>query len=107
MQTVHKFRLYPTSEQEQSLLFVMEVCRWVYNQFLSIWNNAAKIPGRYGLQATLPELKKDHPHLKKVNSKILQMVLFMLCNNLKVLRELKKSGRKAGRLRYNKYGQEL
>ncbi|MCD6146250.1 MAG: helix-turn-helix domain-containing protein [Methanosarcinales archaeon] len=58
MQTVHKFRLYPTSEQEQSLLFVMKVCRWVYNQFLSTWNNAAKIPGRYGLQATLPELKK-------------------------------------------------
>ena len=100
MQTVHKFRLYPTSEQEQSLLFVMKVCRWVYNQFLSTWNNAARIPGRYGLQAILPELKK-------VNSKILQMVLFMLCNNLKVLRELKKSGRKAGRLRYNKYGQEL
>ena len=87
MQTVHKFRLYPTSEQEQSLLFVMEVCRWVYNQFLSTWNNAARIPGRYDLQAILPELKK-------VNSKILQMVLFMLYNNLKVLRELKKNGRR-------------
>lgn len=104
MQMVYKFRLYPTSEQEQSLLFVMEVCRWIYNHFLSIWNGVTKIPSRYDLQATLPELKKDHPHLKKVNSKILQMVLFMLYNNLKALRELKKNGRKVGRLRYKKYG---
>ncbi|CAD6492031.1 MAG: putative transposase [Candidatus Argoarchaeum ethanivorans] len=104
MQMVYKFRLYPTSEQEQFLLFVMEVCRWVYNHFLSIWNSVAKIPGRYDLQATLPQLKDDNPNLKKVNSKTLQMVLFMLYNNLKVLRELKKKGRKVGRLRYRKYG---
>lgn len=58
MPAVYKFRLYPTSEQEQSLLFVMEVCRWVYNHFLSIWNSVPKIPGRYDLQATLPEMKK-------------------------------------------------
>lgn len=105
MQTVYKFRLYPTSEQEQSLVFVMEVCRWVYNYFLSVWNSVAKIPSRYDLQATLPQLKNDNPDLKKVNSKILQMVLFMLYNNLKALRELKKKGRKVGRLRYKKYSQ--
>jgi len=105
MQTVYKFRLYPTSEQEESLLFVMEVCRWVYNHFLSIWNSVTKIPSRYDLQSTLPQLKNDNPDLKKVNSKILQMVLFMLYNNLKALRELKKNGRKVGRLRYKKYGQ--
>ena len=105
MQTVYKFRLYPTSEQEQSLLFVMEVCRWVYNHFLSVWNSVAKIPSRYDLQATLPQLKDDNHSLKKVNSKTLQMVLFMLYNNLKALRELKKKGRKVGRLRYKKYSQ--
>ncbi|MHC1574207.1 MAG: helix-turn-helix domain-containing protein [Candidatus Methanogasteraceae archaeon] len=40
------------SEQEQSLSLVMEVCRWVYNHFLSIWNSVPKIPGRYDLQST-------------------------------------------------------
>ncbi|GAH60981.1 unnamed protein product, partial [marine sediment metagenome] len=49
-------------------------------------------------------MKKEHEGLKKVNSKTLQMVLFMLYNNLKALRELKKKGRKVGRLRYKKYG---
>lgn len=105
MQMVYKFRLYPTSEQEQSMLFVIEVCRWVYNHFLSIWNSVSKIPSRYDLQATLPELKKDHPDLKKVNSKTLQMVLFTLYTNLSSLRALKKKGRKVGRLRYKKCGQ--
>lgn len=105
MPAVYKFRLYPTSEQEQSLLFVMEVCRWVYNHFLSIWNSVPKIPSRYDLQATLPEMKKDRPDLKKVNSKTLQMVLFTLYSNLSSLVALKKNGRKVGRLRYKKYGQ--
>ena len=105
MPAVYKFRLYPTSEQEQSLLFVMEVCRWVYNHFLSIWNSVPKIPSRYDLQATLPELKKDRPDLKKVNSKTLQMVLFTLYTNLSSLVALKKKGRKVGRLRFKKYGQ--
>lgn len=105
MQTTYKFRLYPTSEQEQSLSFVMEVCRWVYNHFLYIWNSVPKIPSRYDLQAILPELKKDHPDLKKVNSKTLQMVLFTLYSNLSSLVALKKKGKKVGRLRYKKYGQ--
>ena len=39
-----------------------------------------------------------------MNAKTLQMVVFMLYNNLKVLAELKKKGRKVGKLRYKKYG---
>ena len=70
MQTMCKSGLYPTSEQEQSLLFVMKICWWVYNHFLSIWDSVAKMPSRYDLQVALLELKKNHPNLKKV-------VLFM------------------------------
>ena len=33
------------------------------------------------------------------------MEIFMLCNNLKVLKELKKKGKKVGKLRYKKYMQ--
>ena len=104
MQTTYKFRLYPTKEDEKKLLSVLEICRLLYNSFLTIWNDSEKIPSRYKLQAMLPAMKEEHEGLKKVNSKTLQMVLFMLYNNLKALRELKKRGRKVGRLRYKKYG---
>jgi len=105
MQITYKFRLYPSAEEEKKLLFVLEVCRLLYNSFLAIWNDSDKIPSRYKLQAMLPSMKEEHEGLKKVNSKTLQMVLFTLYNNLKALRELKKKGRKVGRLRYKKYGQ--
>jgi len=104
MQTTYKFRLYPKEEQEDKLLSVLEVCRLLYNSFLAIWNDSEKTPSRYELQAMLPAMKEEHEGLKKVNSKTLQMVLFMLYNNLKALRELKKKGRKVGKLRYKKYG---
>jgi len=56
----------------------------------------------------LPKLKEERPELKEVNAKTLQMVVFMLYNNLKALSELKKRlkkrGRKVGKLRYKKYG---
>jgi len=39
-----------------------------------------------------------------VNAKTLQMVVFMLYNNLRALAELKKKGKKVGKLRYKKYG---
>ncbi len=96
--------MYPNKEQRNSLLFILEVCRLLYNSFLAIWNESEKIPSRYKLQAMLPAMKEEHEELKRVNSKILQMVLFMLYNNLKALRELKHNGKKVGKLRYKKYG---
>lgn len=104
MQTVYKFRLHPDTEQEESLAFVMEECRWVYNHFLSMWDDAGKIPSRYELQATLPQLKHVRESLGNVNSKVLQMVLFTLYSNLSSLVALKKKGKKVGRLRYKRYG---
>ena len=100
----YKFRLYPTKEDEKKLLSVLEICRLLYNSFLAIWNDSEKIPSRYKLQAMLPAMKEEKEGLKKVNSRTLQMVLFMLYNNLKALRELKKKGKKVGKLRYKKYG---
>lgn len=104
MQITYKFRLYPRKEDEDKLLSILGVCRLLYNSFLSIWNDSEKIPSQNVLQAMLPAMKEEHEGLKKVNSKTLQMVLFMLYNNLKTLRELKKNGHKVGRLRYKKYG---
>ena len=100
----YKFRLYPTNEQEENLLFILEQCRWLYNKLLSIINESKKTPSKREMQSLLPKLKEEHPELKEVNAKTLQMVVFMLNNNLKALAELKKRGKKVGKLRYKKYG---
>ena len=99
-----KFRLYPTKEQEEKLLLILEQCRWVYNKLLSIINESKSTPPKRKMQSLLPKLKEERSELKEVNAKTLQMVVFMLYNNLKVLAELKKKSRKVGRLRYKKYG---
>ena len=103
MQITYKFRLYPTKEQEAKLLNILDLCKWTYNFFLSKWNETDKIPSQYTFQAMLPSMKEERSELKSVNSKTLQMVLFQLYNNLKVLSQLKKNGKRVGRLRYKKY----
>ena len=101
----HKFRLYPTKEQEEKLLFILEQCRWLYNKLLSLINESKKTPPKRKIQSMLPKLKEEHPELKEVNAKTLQMVVFMLYNNLKALAELKKRGKNVvGKLRYKKRG---
>jgi len=100
----YKFRLYPTDEQEEKLLLILERCRWLYNKLLSIINGSENIPSKRKMQSLLPKLKEKREELKEVNAKTLQMVVFMLYNNLKALAELKKRGKKVGKLRYKKYG---
>jgi len=104
MQITHKFRLYPSKEQEGKLLETLELCRQTYNYFLSQWDGKNKIPSRFELQAQLPSLKRDKPELKNINSKVLQMVLYQLYSNLKALSQLKKSGKKVGKLRFKGKG---
>jgi len=100
----YKFRLYPSDEQEGKLLFILERCRWLYNKLLSIINESKRTPPKREMQSMLPKLKEERPELKEVNAKTLQMVVFMLYNNLKALSALKKRGKKVGKLRYKKYG---
>jgi len=95
----HKFRLYPSKDKEQRLLKTLDLCRWTYNYFLAQWQDKDKIPNRYELQAQLPKLKAKKPELNNVYSKLLQMVLYQLYSNLKTLSQLKKKGKKVGKLR--------
>ena len=103
----YKFRLYPTEEQEGKLSFVLERCRWLYNRLLEEVNRA-RGEGRKlkpkDTQALIVLLKEERPELNEVNSKVLQMVNHRLWSNIRVLHELKKKGRKVGKLRYKKYG---
>lgn len=106
MQLTYRYRLYPSWAQEQKLLAALDSCRWLYNHFLEGLNRKenGKTPRRYELQATLPKLKREHPELKRVHSKVLQMVLHHLYSNLRALTGLKRNGRKVGRLRFKGRG---
>ena len=104
MEKTYKLRLYPSKQQEERLLETLEICRQIYNYFLSQWNRRGRIPNRFELQSQLPILKKKKPELNKVHSKVLQMVLYQLYSNVKSLSQLKKNGRKVGRLRFKGKG---
>lgn len=99
----YKFRLYPDKQQEEKLLETLDKCRFVYNKMLEGLNNQEK-PNRLELQNSIPELKEEYPELKEVYSKVLQYESYRLFSNLKALGELKKKGKKIGRLRFKGKG---
>lgn len=103
MLRTYKYRIYPNIEQEQKLLWIMEKCRLVYNDMLEKLNNQEK-PDKLELQSMLPKLKEQYPELKGVYSKVLQMVVYQLFSNLRALAELKKKGKKVGKLRFKGKG---
>jgi len=102
VQLAYKFRLYPKREQEERLLETLELCRQTHNYFLAQWKG--KIPSRLELQAQLPKLKIEKPELNRVHSKVLQIVLHQLYSNLRALSQLKRNGKKVGRLRFKGRG---
>jgi putative transposase len=103
MQITYKFSPYPNSEKEKKLLWTLEKCRGVYNQMLEGLKKQ-EIPNRLELQSTLPKLKEKYPELKQVYSKVLQHEVYRLFSNLRALAQLKKNGKKVGRLRFKGKG---
>ena len=72
-----KVRIYPTDEQKQQLAGAMGCCRfwWNYalNKSIETYKETGKGLSRYGLNALLPNLKKEHEWLKtEVYSQSLQ-----------------------------------
>ena len=99
MQRIYKFRLYPSKQQEEKLLWILEKCRFTYNLLLENLNKQDK-PNKLKLQSMLPKLKNQYPELKEVYSKVLQYECYKLFSNLKALGRLKKNKRKVGKLRF-------
>ncbi len=95
----YKFRLYPSKQQEQALFKTFDLCRFTYNQLLEKLNKSEKID-RKAIQHSIIELNKKHPELKTVYSKTLQYECYRLFSNLRSLSQLKKKGRKVGKLRF-------
>ncbi len=99
MQRTHKFRMYPSGQQEDQMLWTLDRCRFVYNQMLDGLNNQEK-PNRYELQNRLPAMKGQYPELRGVYSKVLQYEPYRLFSALWSLAQLKKNGKKVGSLRF-------
>jgi len=103
----YKFRLYPSKTIQAKLQEQLELCRWLYNRLLEELNKARE-EGRKikqtDTQALIVKLKEEKPELKKVYSKVLQMVNYQLWSNIKALSKLKKNGKRVGKLRFKGRG---
>lgn len=72
----YKFRIYPSKEQEVFIVKTIGCSRFVFNHFLAKWNETYKETGKglsYGVcSSELPNLKKELPWLKEVDSIAIQ-----------------------------------
>ncbi len=99
MQLTYRFRLYPTKEQEQKLLFTLDKCRFVYNKLLEGLNKQKKI-NKNELQHYILNIKEENKEINNIYSKVLQYENYRLFSNLRSLSRLKKNGKKIGKLRF-------
>src|SRR5687767_13123420 len=75
----YKFRLYPNKEQERFIAKTIGSSRFVFNRFLSLWNETFKMTGK-GLSYSvcskqLTRLKKELNWLTEVDAHALQSSL--------------------------------
>ena len=74
----YKYRIYPSTAQENQLNQQLELCRWVYNKTLETRKNAFEQDGvslsYYDTKKMLPIWKEEKPVLKRVHSMVLQDV---------------------------------
>jgi putative transposase len=99
----YKFRLYPSRQQEQKLSETLDKCRFVYNTLLDRLNEQ-KVIDKNQIQGDVTDLIRVEKDLKNVYSKVLQYESYRLFSNLRALAQLKKNGKKVGRLRFKGKG---
>ncbi|WP_013322657.1 RNA-guided endonuclease InsQ/TnpB family protein [Gloeothece verrucosa] len=84
MLRVVKVRLYPDTDQQQSLEQSFGNCRWLWNHCLNLMNQTYKDTGKglsgYEVKKIIPQLKKEYEWLSLAYSACLQQV----CLNLGV-----------------------
>lgn len=103
----YRFRIYPSKAIEQKLGEHLDLCRWLYNQLLEELNRARmenRKVTQQDTQAFIVGFKQSKAELNNVYSKVLQMVNHQLWSSIRALAELKKKGRKIGRLRFKGKG---
>jgi putative transposase len=100
----YKFRIFPTSKQQNALEQTLSLCRELYNAALQERTEAYKRAGKsisYSMQQQqLPEIKKTRTDLKDIHSQVLQDTLKRLDKGFDNFFERVKKGVKAGYPRY-------
>jgi len=78
MLNVTKIRLYPTTEQQESLAKAFGCARWFWNNSLAetqrVYAETGKGLGQYAFNSRLPSLKQELPWLAETHSQVLQSV---------------------------------
>jgi putative transposase len=100
MQYNYKYRLDPPEPLTETLHNHVDTCRQLYNHILHVLNKSEDIPARYELQGRLPDLKTWWTDLGDVHSKVLQMVVKRVYDNLSTLKSQKENGRSVGMLKW-------
>jgi putative transposase len=101
----YKYRLSPGSAVEEELERHVDICRQVYNHFLHKLHHAKEHLSRYKMQSMLPDLKEWWGDLSDVYSKVLQMVVKRVSDNLARLKDKKERGYNVGRLKWKGPGE--
>ena len=96
----YKYRLDPPEPITETLLHHVDTCRQLYNHVLYKLNEADEIPARYEVQDMLPDLKTWWDDLTAIHSKVLQMVVKRVYDNLSTLKAQKVNGRAVGMLKW-------
>ncbi|WP_227379020.1 RNA-guided endonuclease InsQ/TnpB family protein [Haladaptatus halobius] len=94
-----RYRLNPSAEIEERLVWTVDTCRQVYNHFLHRLNRNDGTSA-YSEQKLLPSLKKWWTDLNDVHSKVLQKVVQRLYDNLSTLRSRTDNGYRVGTLKW-------
>lgn len=96
----YKFKLEPTSKQQEQILQTLSLCRWLYNtcleQRIYEYKTHKKSITFYTQKKELPVLKKELPIFKTVYSQILQNVLERLDKAYLAFFKRLSKGEKAG-----------
>ncbi|WP_415380538.1 RNA-guided endonuclease InsQ/TnpB family protein [Halosimplex sp. TS25] len=98
----YKYRLAPSESVQIELSWHIDTCRQLYNHVLYLLNESDDIPARSEVQGRLPDLKSWWDDLGKVHSKVLQMVVKRVYDNLATLKAQKENGRAVGMLKWKR-----
>jgi putative transposase len=104
----YQYRLYPTKKQKQKLIWIIEECRWLYNQTLAFrkdaWEEYSVSINLYNTNALLLRWKLERPSLVSIYSQVLQNVCVRVDLAFKSFFRRVKSGDKPGYPRFKGYG---
>jgi putative transposase len=99
-----KYRLYPTRQQGQALLWTLTRCRELYNAALQERRDAYRMAGIsircYDQVNQLPEIKQDRPEYADIHSQVLQDVLRRVDKAMQGFFRRIKAGQKPGYPRF-------